>query len=128
MAKNPFNTVDEYIASFPKEVQHGLQSIRQTVKKVQPDADEVISYNIPAFKYHGWLVYFSAFKAHYGISFPPPFTVFKKFGKELKPYKVSTSAVQFPFSMPIPLALIKDMVTFRAKENVEVEKAKLRKK
>jgi uncharacterized protein YdhG (YjbR/CyaY superfamily) len=124
MAKNPFRTVDEYIASFPEDVGQGLEKIRQTIKQVKPEAEEVISYNIPAFKYHGWLIYFSAYKAHYAISFPPPFTVFKKFEKELAPYKVSTSAIQFPFSKPFPFELIRNMVEFRAKENLENEGTK----
>lgn len=125
MANVKFSTVDEYVGTFPKDIQEGLTQIRRAIKNAEPKAEEVISYNLPAFKFHGWLIYFSAYKSHYGISFPPPFTVFRNFIQDLSPYKVSKSAVQFPFSMPIPLALIKKMVQFRARENLELEKKKI---
>jgi uncharacterized protein YdhG (YjbR/CyaY superfamily) len=125
--KARFETVNEYIGSFPKEVQATLEKIRQTIKKAEPDAEEVISYQIPAFKLHGFLVYFSAYKEHYSITFPPPFTVFEKFKKELAPYEMSKTTVQLPMKQPIPFDLITKMVKFRAKENQETEKKKKKK-
>lgn len=119
MAKTDFKTVDEYIGTFPEEVQADLEKIRQAVKKAVPEAEEVISYQIPAFKYHGWILYFSAYKSHYSISIPPPFTVFEVFKKELEGYVLSKSTVQFPKNKPLPLELIKDIAKFRAKENLE---------
>jgi uncharacterized protein YdhG (YjbR/CyaY superfamily) len=125
--KAKFETVNEYIGSFPREVQTTLQKIRQTIKKAEPDAEEVISYQIPAFKLHGFLVYFSAYKEHYSITFPPPFTVFEAFKKELAPYQLSKTTVQLPMKQPIPFDLITNMVKFRAKENLETEKKKKKK-
>jgi uncharacterized protein YdhG (YjbR/CyaY superfamily) len=88
----------------------------------------VISYNIPAFKYHGWLMYMSAYKSHYSIAIPPTSEVFEKFKKELSEYEVSKSTVKFPFSKPVPYDLIKEMVKFRAKENEEEAASKKKKK
>jgi uncharacterized protein YdhG (YjbR/CyaY superfamily) len=92
-----------------------------------PEAEEAISYQIPAFKFHGWLLYFSAYKNYYSLSYPPPFTVFDVFEKELSVYEVSKSAIKFPLGQPVPLKLIGDIATYKAKENVE-NAAKKRKK
>ena len=119
MAKTNFQTVDEYISTFPKDVQATLEKIRHTIQQAVPEAEEVISYQIPAFKYHGWIFYFSAYKEHYSLSCPPPFTVFDAFKKELSPYEVSTSAIKFPLDKPVPVDLIKEMSQFRAKANLE---------
>lgn len=64
MEKTSYKTVDEYIDTFPKDVQKNLNKIRQTIKKVVPEAEEVISYQMPAYKTNGYLVYFAAFKDH----------------------------------------------------------------
>lgn len=117
MATPSHTTHDQYIASLPEEAQIRIKELREIVRSIQPDAEEVISYNIPAFKYHGWLVYLSAHKKHCSLSFPPPFTVFEAFSKELERYKQSKSTVQFQFSAPLPHDLIKQMITFRAEEN-----------
>lgn len=127
MAKTDFKDADEYITTFPEHIQATLKKIRQTVQEAVPDATEVISYQLPAFKYHGMLVYYSAYKAHFGLSFPPPFTVFEKFQKELSPYEVSKSAIRFPMDQPFPYALLREMVLFRAKENIATEKEKKKK-
>lgn len=128
MAKTDFKTVDEYIRTFPEDVQETLEKIRQTIKKAVPDAEEVISYQIPAFKYHGWILYISAYKNHYSISCPPPFTIFEVFKEELSSYELSKSTVQFPKSKPIPFDLIGKIAAFRAKENIEREESKKKKK
>lgn len=122
--KVKFNTVDEYIAGFPKEVKATLEKIRQTIQRAEPAAEEVISYQLPAYKYHGMLVYFSAYKEHYSLTFPPPFTVFEAFKKELSAYEVSKTTVQFPMKDPVPFKLIAAMVQFRAKENQQKGKGK----
>lgn len=124
MAKTNYQTIDEYISTFPDDVRAALESIRQSVKDAVPEAEEVISYQIPAFTYHGMLIYFSAYKEHYSISFPPPFTVFDVFQEQLSPYTVSKSVVQFPKSAPVPLGLIGDMVKYRAQENAEKARKK----
>jgi uncharacterized protein YdhG (YjbR/CyaY superfamily) len=127
MAKTDFRTVDEYIATFPDDVQSVLQTVRRTIQDAVPEAEEAISYQIPAFKFHGWLLYFSAYKNHYSLSCPPPSTVFEAFEKELSKYEVSKSTIKFPFGEPVPAKLISDMAMFRAKENVENESKKRRK-
>lgn len=117
MAKTDFKTPDEYIASFPAAEQEGLQAIRQAIRAGVPDAEEVISYQLPAFKQDGFVLYYSAFTHHYGLSLPPPFTVFEAFKDELRPYEVSKSAIRLPKSQPLPLSLIREMAAFRAREN-----------
>lgn len=125
--KVKIQTVDEYIGTFPKSVQDVLKTIRQTIQKAVPEAEEVISYQIPAFKFHGWVFYYSAYKNHYSLSCPPPFTVFDVFKQALEPYEVSKSAIKFPLDKPVPVKLISDMAKFRAKENMEAEKKKNKK-
>lgn len=85
MAKTNFQTVDECVGTFPKDVQDLLETIRTTIQRAVPDAEEVIRYQIPAFKYHGWVLYFSAYKHHYSLSCPPPFTICDVFKRELSP-------------------------------------------
>jgi uncharacterized protein YdhG (YjbR/CyaY superfamily) len=119
MAKTNFLTVDEYISTFPKDVQNVLEAMRRAIAAAVPDAEDVISYQLPAFRYHGWIFYFSAYADHYAISCPPPFSVFKAFEAELALYEVSKTAVKFPKSKPIPLKLIGEMSAFRAKENLQ---------
>ncbi len=119
MAKTDFKTPGEYISTFPQDVQAILESVRQAIQSAVPEAEEVISYQIPAFKYHGWVLYYSAYKSHYSLSCPPPFTVFDRFQEELSPYEISKSAIKFPLDKPVPVQLISDMAAYRAKENLE---------
>ena len=112
-----FQSADEYITSLPQEQQDGLRQIRQSILEVLPDAEKTISYRLPAFEYYGMLVYFSAYKDHYSISFPPPFQVFDVFKEELENFEVSKTAVKFPFDKPFPLQLVINMVKFKEREN-----------
>ena len=125
--KIKFQTVDEYIQSFPKEKQDVLKKIRTTLQKAVPGSEEVISYNIPAVKYHGWIFYYSVHTNHFSLSCPPPWTVFEAFKKELALYELSKSTIQFPLDEPVPVKLIEAMAKFRAKENIELEKKKSKK-
>ena len=118
--------IDEYIEQFPAGVQVILQKLRATIKKTAPAAEELISYQMPAFKYHGILVYFAGYKNH--IGFYPTSSPMKVFSDRLTTYKTSKGAIQFPINEAIPLTLIKDIVKFRIKENLEKENAKLKKK
>lgn len=111
-----------YIATFPKEVQKLLEQVRQTVKAAAPEAEEIISYGMPAFRYHGNLVYFAAFKNHIGFYALP--TGNAAFQKELSNYKQGKGSVQFPLNEPLPLDLITQIVKFRVKENLDKIKAK----
>lgn len=112
-----FLTIDEYHASFPKNIQEILQQLRQTIKQVAPQATEIISYNIPTFKLNKNLVHYAAHQEHIGF-YPTssPMTVFKD---ELTKYKTSKGAIQFPINKPLPTALIKKIVKFRVKQDTE---------
>jgi uncharacterized protein YdhG (YjbR/CyaY superfamily) len=118
--------IDEYIEKFPANVQATLQKLRTTIKKAAPAAEETISYQMPAFKYHGMLVYFAGYKNH--IGFYPTSSPMKVFKDRLTNYKTSKGAIQFPINEAIPLGLVKDIVKFRIKENLEKENAKPKKK
>jgi uncharacterized protein YdhG (YjbR/CyaY superfamily) len=126
MAKTDFKTIDEYISTFPADVQEVLEQVRQAIQTAAPEAEEAISYQLPAFKFHGWVFYFSGYKAHYSLSCPPPFTVFEAFKEELSPYEISKSSIKFPLDQPVPTKLIHAMAKFRAQENLA--KAKTKKK
>ena len=115
--KKQFRTIDEYIETFPKDVQSILERMRQTIRRAAPEAEEEISYQIPAFKLNGNLVWFAAFKNH--IGFYPMTTGIRAFKKELSPYKRAKGSVQFPLEKPIPYDLVKKIVRFRRKENLE---------
>jgi uncharacterized protein YdhG (YjbR/CyaY superfamily) len=118
--KTTFENIDTYIAMQPEEVQQSLEAIRQTIKAAAPQAEEVISYQMPAFKYHGALVYFAAYKNH--IGFYPTGSGIKAFQKEIAIYKNSKGAVQFPLDQPIPHELITKMVAFKINENLNKSK------
>jgi uncharacterized protein YdhG (YjbR/CyaY superfamily) len=112
--KTPFKDIDEYIAAQTPEVQTLLEQMRKTVKKAAPEAEEVISYNMPAFKHHKILVYFAAYKNHIGFYATP--TGHSEFAAELSVYKQGKGSVQFPMSQPLPIELITKIVKFRVKE------------
>ena len=113
--KKQFKTIDEYIKASPTDVQGILQSLRLTIRKAAPEAVETISYQMPTFKLNGkGLVYFAAFKNH--IGFHPIPSGIEAFKKELSPYKQGKGSVQFPIDKPIPSALVRRIVRFRAKE------------
>jgi uncharacterized protein YdhG (YjbR/CyaY superfamily) len=117
MDKKTFDTIDEYIANFPEEVQGKLKKLRETIQKAAPDAVEKISYQMPTFALHGNLVHFAAYKKHIGF-YPTPSGI-EKFKQELSGYKSSKGAVQFPLDQPIPYDLVRQIVTFRVRENLE---------
>ncbi len=120
--KTPVKSIDEYIAGFPKDTRALLTQIRTTIRQAAPDAEEVISYSMPAYKYNGMLVFFAAFKNHIGFYATP--TGHKAFKKELSVYKEGKGSVQFPLNNPLPLGLITKIVKFRVKENLEKAKSK----
>lgn len=121
MAKTDFKTIDEYHSTFPTEVQERMQQIRKTIKTVAPEGEEVISYQIPAFKYKGFLIYYSAYAKHISLSSPWSEAFLNEFELELKKLQVTKSAIQFPTKDELPLGLIKRMLVFRKNEN-EVNK------
>lgn len=116
--KGEIETIDDYIKTFPKDVQGILKKIRQTIHKAAPEAVETISYKMPTFKLNGkYLVYFAAWEKHIGF-YPIPSGI-DKFKKELSKYKIAKGSVQFPIDRNIPLNLISKIVKFRAKENLK---------
>jgi uncharacterized protein YdhG (YjbR/CyaY superfamily) len=118
--------IDDYISGFPKEVRGILQKIRTTIRKAAPQADETISYRIPAFKLNGILVYFAAFKGHF--SFFPTSSGIKAFKRELSACEGSKGTVRFPFDKPVPFGLISKIVKFRVKENLKKAEVKRKQK
>lgn len=120
-------TIDEYIARFPPEVQEILQKVRLTIRDAAPEAEETISYQMPAFTLKGrGLVYFGAHKKHIGF-YPTP-TGMEEFKEELAIYGAGKGTAQFPFNKPIPYDLITRIVQFRAKENMAKAQVKGKKK
>jgi uncharacterized protein YdhG (YjbR/CyaY superfamily) len=114
-SKKQFTTIDEYIKTFPKDVQNLLQGIRRTIRNAAPEAVETISYQMPAFKLHGrFLVSFAAWKHHVGMYPIPAGTA--AFQKKISEYKAAKSTVQFPLDKPVPYDLLTKLVTFRVKE------------
>lgn len=117
MRKINYKTIDEYIASFPDEIQERLNLIRNIIKANVPnDAVEAISYQIPCFKLNGsFIIYFAAFKMHTSI-YPIP-KGHESFQKEIAPYVASKGTLKFPFNKDIPIKLIKKIVIFSVEEN-----------
>ena len=121
-SRSHFKTMDEYIAEFPKNVREILEEFRRVIKQSAPQAEESISYGIPTFKLNGNLVHFAAFKNHIGF-YPMPSAI-NAFNKELSPYKLAKGTVQFQIDEPIPFDLVRKIVRYRVKENMERMKKK----
>jgi uncharacterized protein YdhG (YjbR/CyaY superfamily) len=116
MAKTePSKDIDEYIARFPSEVQLILEKVRTTIRAVASEAKETISYQMPAFKQHGILVYFAAWKNHIGLY--PPVTGDKALEKAIARYSGPKGNLQFPLDQPIPYDLIERIVKLRVKQD-----------
>lgn len=111
----PAASVDEYIASADPKAKKALRDIRKTIRSVATKADEVISYQIPGYKYHGMLVFFAAWKNHISL-YPAPWKA-ESLKKQMSVYEGSKGTIKFPLDKPMPLALIKKMVKYRIKEN-----------
>jgi uncharacterized protein YdhG (YjbR/CyaY superfamily) len=107
--------MDEYIETFPNEVQSVLQEVRQTIRKAAPEAVEAISYRIPTFKLEGkYLVYFAGFKTHVGV-YPAP-QGDAAFQKKIAPYRSGRATIRFALDKPVPHGLLEKVVRFRMKE------------
>ena len=120
--KSGINSIDDYIATFPQDIQNILQELRATIKAAAPDAEEKISYQMPTFFLNGNLVHFAAFKKHIGF-YPTPSGI-EAFQKELSVYDGAKGSVQFPIDEPMPLKLISRIVKFRVAENIKKAKIK----
>jgi uncharacterized protein YdhG (YjbR/CyaY superfamily) len=116
MATSPSKSVDEYIASQPEGVRRALTRVRHVLRKALPDAEEVISYGIPAYKLHGRpVIYFAGWKQHYSI-YPSGAPVAAAFKKELASYEMSKGTIRFPLTEPVPEKLIAAIATHRARD------------
>lgn len=124
MAKTNYQTIDEYHQTFNGEALERMQTIRKMIHQAVPDAEEAISYQIPCFKYHGYLLYYATFPKHVSISHPYSDAFWAAFRQELEGYKTSKSVIQFPSDKPLPKQLIKRIIAFRKKENEEQAKHK----
>ena len=122
----PPRNVDEYIDGFSPEVQSILEKIRATIRQTAPDAEEIISYQIPAFTLKGNLVYFAAFKNH--IGFYPPIKGDEGLKKKAAPYAGEKGNLKFPLDRPIPYDLISQIVELRVKQNTTIATTKRKKK
>ena len=126
MAKTDFRSIDEYIATFPPDVQAILQRVRTTIRKAVPRAEEAISYQIPTFKLHGsYVVYFAGWKQHYSL-YPASGRLVAAFEEELAPYEVNKGTIRFPLSTAVPVRLIGRIAKFMAKDAEARARAKAR--
>lgn len=119
MAKTNYQSIDDYHHAFSGEALARMQAIRKIVNKLVPEAEETISYQIPCFKYNGYLVYYCAFPNHISLSHPYSERFWEHFKTELEGYKTSKSVIQFPMDKALPEKLIMKIVAFRKKENEE---------
>lgn len=112
-------SIDEYLEALPEEQRIALEKLRRTIRSTVPKAEEVISYQIPTFRYKGKLVAFAAFREHCSF-FPLNSTLIKELSEDLKDYKTAPGTIQFTVDQPLPAALVKKIVVARMKENEEI--------
>ena len=119
--KSGFHSIDEYIGTFPEDIQKLLEEVRATIKAAAPNAEEKISYQMPTFFLNGNLIHFAAFKNHIGL-YPTPSGT-KAFKRELSIYQGAKGSVRLPIDKPLPLKLISRIVKFRVAENLKKAEA-----
>ena len=116
MAKTDFQSVDEYLATKSADVQKVLKQVRGAIRKAVPGGDDVISYQIPAYKVHGAaVIYYSGWKEHYSL-YPASAGLVAALQDELAAYEVEKGTIRFPYSRPVPVRLIGRIAKFRAHE------------
>jgi uncharacterized protein YdhG (YjbR/CyaY superfamily) len=121
-SKTDYKTPDEYIDQQPETARNLLQQLRQSIKKAAPEAEELISYRMPAFKYHGMLVYYAAFKNHYSLF--PMTKALEKFKAKLVGYETTKGTIHFSYDQPVPVKLITEIVQYRVQENLDKKHAR----
>jgi uncharacterized protein YdhG (YjbR/CyaY superfamily) len=115
--KKKFNNADEYIHALPESIRGKLSKLREVIKKAAPEAEEVISYGMPAYKYHGVVAYFAASKNHYALyAYPDSIIAFKK---KLSPFQTSKGTIRFSYDKPLPEKLIAEIVKYKVKGNLK---------
>ena len=118
-----FTSINEYISTLPEDTQKAMREIIATIKARVPNAEEHISYNMPAFKVNGeYFIHFSAWKNHIGM-YPIP-AGNEAFQKQIEPYRSAKSSLNFPLAQPMPIKLIEKVIKFRIAENLESAKMK----
>jgi uncharacterized protein YdhG (YjbR/CyaY superfamily) len=117
-AKTPAKTVDEYLAMIPPEARAVLEQLRMTIRDIAPGAEELISYQIPTYKYHGPLVHFVARRNHCSLIVVSR-SVLETFKNELKDYDISGTTIHFTARHPLPLILVEQIIKARIRENEE---------
>ena len=116
--KVSFNSIDDYIATFPEDVQKIMKQLRRTIKAAAPKAEEKISYQMPTFTLNGkYLVYFAGWKTHIAFYGAPRGTA--EFKEDLSVYETGQGTLKFPLDKPMPLKLIIKIVKFRVAENLK---------
>lgn len=118
MATTSFRTVDQYIATFPERVQEMLQTVRAAIRAAAPDAEEGISYQIPAYKFERVAVYFGGFKNHYSLFAVNSESLTETFKEELARYTVTKGTIKFPIGEPVPEELVRRIVRHRVEEHL----------
>jgi uncharacterized protein YdhG (YjbR/CyaY superfamily) len=113
-----FKTVDEYISSFPIKQKKYLKQLSKTIKQAAPEAEEVISYNMPALKFNGIVVYYAAHTHHIGF-YPGHKSVNEFFKEKLKKYETSKGTIKFPYEKELPFKLVKEIVKYKLKMNMD---------
>jgi uncharacterized protein YdhG (YjbR/CyaY superfamily) len=125
MAKINYKSVDEYIAAQPAAIRRALKQVRSIIRKAMPGAEEVISYQIPAYRLHGGVViYFAGWREHYSL-YPLNDPLLAAFKNELAYYKLSKGTIRFPLSAPVPVKLIERLAKFRARQAAELAQDKI---
>ncbi|MGE0280613.1 MAG: iron chaperone [Rhizobiaceae bacterium] len=128
MAKTDFQSVDDYMATMPEATCKVLDEVRAIIRKVLPGAEEVISYQIPAYKQDGIaVIYFAGWKEHFSL-YPVGESFAEAFPEEAKKYPIAKGTVRFALDEKVPTRLIRKIVKLRAKEAAEEAKAKAAKK
>jgi uncharacterized protein YdhG (YjbR/CyaY superfamily) len=128
MKRSAVESVPDYIALHPAAAAATLRLIRRAIRKALPDADEVISYKIPAYRLHGTTaIYFAGWKHHYSL-YPASAALVAALKHALAPYEVSKGTIRFPLAEPVPVKLIGRIAKFRAKEAAGRAKAKAARK
>lgn len=122
MENTKFSTVEEYMSSQPAQVRATLEEIRQIIKKAAPEAEELLSYQMPAFRFHGKLVWYAVNKNHYGLYILPK--VLQVFKEKLAAYNQTKSAIHFPIDKPIPEDVVTEIIRYAVKQNLEAELVK----
>lgn len=126
MQNDQFTSVEQYIAAQPDKAREILERIRVCILKAAPKGEELISYQMPAVKFHGMLIWYAVFKNHYSIF--PKTKAIVAFKDKLEGLEVSKGTIKFPIDKKVPVKLITDIVKFRIKENLADEAAKTKKK